>query len=172
MSRPGEEICCARATIGPAAARSHSLGRGEGRRPTVHPNWLHRRRTRAAATASLLSVSYCGFHGQALAPMAESTGLISSRPRGSRCAGAPIHELHAHVISVVIPPGAVFVGGEIAANPGPTSQSTSASYAEEGAFTYTRVPPHSGISTRERAPARVREMGQLTQRSHMSAPVG
>jgi hypothetical protein len=85
---------------------------------------------------SLSSVSLCGFHGQAPAPMVESTGLISSRPRGSRCTGAPIHELHAHTVSAAIPPGAVFVGGEIAANPGPlVSQRTRATRREVRSLT-------------------------------------
>jgi hypothetical protein len=58
-------------------------------------------------------------HGQSLATKTESPGFIGSRTRSSRRAGAPIHELHAHAVSAAIPPGAVFVGGEIAADPGP-----------------------------------------------------
>jgi hypothetical protein len=51
--------------------------------------------------------------------------------------------------------------------PRPTSQSMNASYAEGGTISYTRVPLHSGISTRERAPARVTD--QLSRGPAVSA---
>jgi hypothetical protein len=81
----------------PTAMNSlHAVRQGS----TGDQNWLAEQRRRRAPSFvcggessphSLLSVSLCGFRGQALAPMAESTGLISSRPRGSRWAGAPSH---------------------------------------------------------------------------------
>ena len=75
-----------------------------------------RRRVSARTPFSPPSLS---IHGQSLATKTESPGFIGSHTRSSRRAGAHIHELHALVDTVAIPPGAVFVGGEIAANPGP-----------------------------------------------------
>jgi hypothetical protein len=76
---------------------------------------------------SLSSISLCGFHGQAPAPMAESTGLISSRPRGPWWAGAPIHELPSMRTPSRSRQMRIFVGGEIADRWGPHSSDSPSS---------------------------------------------
>jgi hypothetical protein len=81
----------------PVMAVRRTLGRNHTTQSAHAPpvNWTglwnevdgkHHRLSVAASLHphSLSSVSLCGFHGQAPAPMAESTELISSRPRGSR----------------------------------------------------------------------------------------
>jgi hypothetical protein len=53
---------------------------------------------------SLSSLSHCGFHGQALATMAESSRLIGLRIHGIQRVGAPSHELRDCTCSATIPP--------------------------------------------------------------------